>query len=297
MTFPYDRSHLLTPSHAPFERDLEHFVVGLYESDTLFGDSTMEALAQYDRPVRALVTAKSPGIFCGRPMVSWLLRWLHSSLEVQFEGIDGWVFQADDVLLSLSGSAAEILKIERTLLNVLQRLSGIATLTRRYVDAATPCPIASTRKTLWGLLDKYAVSVGGGLTHRLNLGDAVMLKENHLALLPEGIGSLTSLFPYFSKDLPFVTVEVERPDQIDRLLTACPSLPFPLFILCDNFSSESLRDVLLNLKRPPGVYFEASGGITLENLSDYATTGVDVLSIGAITHSVPASDFSLRLSQ
>jgi len=296
--FPYDRSRLLTLKNPDFVKEIERFVVGAYESDVGHGDCTTEVLANRHKNVEAVIVAKEAGIFCGEPVIRSFVQAVAPKVRVVFNVKEGKTFKKGQRLLALRGPADSILKMERTLLNVLSRLCGIATTTSRLARLAAPCRIAATRKTLYGLLDKYAVAVGGGLTHRLHLGDAPLFKENHWALLssekPEF--ELVKFFTKISKKSPFLTIEIETPTQAHSLLKALPGrLPCPIFVILDNFSVAQLKTFLKGVKPRSELYFEASGGITEKNLKSYAKTGVDVLSLGALTHSVRGVDFSMRV--
>jgi nicotinate-nucleotide pyrophosphorylase (carboxylating) len=289
--FPYDRSRLLTLKNPDFVKEIERFVVGAYESDVGHGDCTTEILANRHENVEAVIVAKEAGIFCGEPVIRSFVQAVAPKVRVVFNVKEGKIFKKGQKVMILGGDAAAVLKLERTLLNVLSRLCGIATTTSRLARVAAPCRIAATRKTLYGLLDKYAVAVGGGLTHRLHLGDAPLFKENHWALLSSKNPAL------FSKS-PFITIEVENSTQAHSFLKALPSrLPCPIFVMLDNFSVAQLKTFLKGIKPRSELYFEASGGITEKNLKSYAKTGVDVLSLGALTHSVRGVDFSLLLRQ
>jgi nicotinate-nucleotide pyrophosphorylase (carboxylating) len=297
--FPYDRSALLTVDNPDFVADLESFVGGLWRSDTRHGDATMFLLdaAGPFKQRKATVVAKADGFFSGIPIVEWFFERMRFKSSLTFQVGEGAAFKAGKVLLRLQGPAKEILKLERTLLNVLQRLCGITTQTRKYVDVARPTRLAATRKTQWGLVDKYAVAIGGGLTHRLDLGDALLFKENHLRLLKDPGAFWDSLFSTLPPETPFVTIEVETLQEAKFLRTHFSSpLPCPVFLMFDNFSVFQLKKALNSFPKIHNLYFEASGGIHLKNISKYAQTGVDVLSVGALTHSVSALDLSLLLS-
>ena len=296
MTFPYNRSAELTLKNPHFVKDLERFLLAPFQSDIEGGDLTMEAIADYDQEVIAKVVAKSDGRFCGAPLLNWFVGAVCPSCKITFRVDEGALFQNKADLMHIKGKASEILKVERTLLNALQRFCGIATQTAEYVKAARGCPVAATRKTLYGLLDKYAVSVGGGLTHRLNLGDAPLFKENHFELLGRSIANLILTIIDLPKDLPFVTIEIDSLKDLHAILKALPKdLPWPVILLLDNFSTTELLHLLPSIKKPDYLLFEASGGITLENINEYAQVGVDVISVGALTHSVPGIDLSLQV--
>lgn len=298
--FPYDRSRLLTLKNPDFVKEIERFVVGAYESDVGHGDCTTEVLANRHKNVEAGIVAKEAGIFCGEPVIRSFVRAVAPKVRIVFNVKEGKPFKRGQKVMILGNDAAVVLKLERTVLNVLSRLCGIATTTSRLARLVAPCRIVATRKTLYGLLDKYAVAVGGGLTHRLHLGDAPLFKENHWALLSSKNPQqeLVKLFKKFPKKLSFLTIEVENSTQAQSLLLALPPrLPFPVIVMLDNFSVAQLKTFLKGIKPRSGLYFEASGGITEKNLKSYAKTGVDVLSLGALTHSVRGMDFSLLLRQ
>ena len=203
------------------------------------------------------------------------------------------------MLLSIHGSTRSILSAERTALNFLGRLCGIATLARRYADAVagTGVQLLDTRKTTpgWRLLEKQAVKAGGCVNHRMGLYDAVLVKDNHLAAL----GDLSLLPPVIEKlraDHPGLAIEIEADtlDQVKRLLT----MPGIDVILLDNMSCELLSEaVALRTATAPKIVLEASGGVTLESVSAIARTGVDRISVGALTHSSVNADLSLELER
>lgn len=220
---------------------------------------------------------------------------------------DGDFAVAGDVIAEWSGNVRGILKMERSVLNVLSRMSGIATFTRRLVDSLSKggpllCP---TRKTLWGLLDKRAVAVGGGGTHRLDAGDAILLKDNHLAYFCGDVAAMMEqLEAYIDAHGAigrFIEVEAESVSDADKalaLLSHIQHLRVPLAILLDNMSVSDVTTVV-GMRRDNGldktVALEVSGGITERNLSAYAETGVDIISMGSLTMNAPALDFSLHI--
>lgn len=294
MVHPYDRSALLTLAHPDYVADLERFVMGAYESDVAGGDVTTASLGM-DFETSATIVAKREGVFCGRIEAEWLLSRV-GGVTARFLVQEGARFEVGAMVVEVSGSASVLLKVERTLLNLLQRLSGIATLTDAFVERAGLCRVAATRKTLWGRLDKRAVAVGGGLTHRLSLGDAPMYKDTHFDAVGHAWGAVAAALDRLPRELPFVTIEVRQADRLPDLMRQLPtSAPWPIFLLFDNFSPEELVAALHGVERPEGVWFEASGGVTLESVANYSGTGVDVVSVGALTHSVVAADFSMRV--
>jgi nicotinate-nucleotide pyrophosphorylase (carboxylating) len=200
----------------------------------------------------------------------------------------------------VSGPVRQILSFERTALNFLQHLSGIATLTARFVDAVfgTKAAILDTRKTLpgWRLLEKYAVRCGGGQNHRVGLYDAVLIKDNHLAYLAhkgDPIGHAVASVRAQAPPGTVVEVEVDRLDQLDRALACGPDI-----ILVDNFDARTLREAVARRDAiAPAIQLEASGGVTLETVRALAEAGVDRISVGALTHSAPALDLGLDFGE
>jgi nicotinate-nucleotide pyrophosphorylase (carboxylating) len=294
---PYDRSHLLTLKNPLFVKDLERFIMGGYKSDCEIGDVTENVMP--NKQVSAVVMAKSPGVFCGGPLIKWFFKSLYNDFEVKINFDEGDDFKKGDIVLEIKALAPAILRAERTLLNLMQRLCGIATTTHIYASKAYPTPVAATRKTLYGLLDKYAVSIGGGLTHRLNLGDAPLFKENHLVLVENDMAELWGSLSKLPSDIPFATIEIETVEQYFELLKILPKeSPWPLFVMFDNFEADDLQGMIKNTlgQRPSYVYFEASGGITYDNIEGFADIGLDVISIGALTHTIMPVDLSLGIA-
>lgn len=269
---------------------IEALVERFLDEDIGRGDRTTEAVVPDDLTGRARIEARGPGVIAGLDVA----RVCFSSLaEVSWEPelSDGDRVEAGDVVVRIRGPLRAILTGERTALNLLQRLSGIATMTRRYADAVagTPAQVVDTRKTTPGLrvLEKYAVRVGGGSNHRAGLDDGILIKDNHIA----AAGSVTVAVSRALADVPHglkVEVEVQDLDQLDEALAAGAEA-----ILLDNMAPEMVRDAVT---RAGGkALLEASGGITLETIAEYAKTGVDLISVGALTHSVRAVDLSLEV--
>ncbi len=210
--------------------------------------------------------------------------------------VDGDCVVSGDEIASVAGPMRAILAMERTALNFLQRLSGVATLTARFVAevAGTGAVILDTRKTTpgWRALEKYAVRCGGGRNHRLGLYDAVLIKDNHLAWLAHQGDPIVSAIASARAHAPpgtVVEVEVDSLDQLDRALECRPDV-----ILVDNFGPDSLAEAVRRRDAlAPGVLLEASGGVTLQSVRALAETGVDRISVGALTHSAPALDVGL----
>ncbi len=248
-----------------------------------------------DRPMEGRVVAKADLVLAGLPMAAEVMRLVDPAAEVAFHAQDGERLERGRPALVLRGSSHAILLAERVMLNLLQRLSGTATLTRAFVDAVagTGARILDTRKTTPGLklLEKYAVRCGGGVNHRLTLGDGVLLKENHLAAMG-GIAPAVEAARRAAPNLVRIEVEVENLDQ----LRECLGLPDIYGVLLDNMDNEGMREAV-RLRDAAGsrIFLEASGNLNLERARAVAETGVDFLSVGALTHSAPAADLSLRL--
>ncbi|MBS1784987.1 MAG: carboxylating nicotinate-nucleotide diphosphorylase [Acidobacteria bacterium] len=248
-----------------------------------------------DRAMRARIRAKSPLVLAGLPMAAELARLVDPDLGVAAMAKDGDRVEPGTDVLVFKGSSHAILLAERVMLNLLQRLSGTATLTRAFADAVqgTRARILDTRKTTPGLklLEKYAVRCGGGVNHRLTLGDGVLLKENHIA----AAGSIAQAVEAARRAAPnLIRIEVEV-ETLDQLLQ-CLALPDVDGVLLDNMDLATLRQaVKLRDESHRTVFLEASGNMTLERARPVAETGVDFLSVGALTHSAPAADLSLRM--
>jgi nicotinate-nucleotide pyrophosphorylase (carboxylating) len=264
------------------------------------GDVTTRSMAGTDRPVVGELTARDEGVLAGLAVIPPLLNSFDVALTFKSAAGDGEPCRAGQALGRLVGPLAEILVVERTLLNILGRLSGIASLTRRYVEAVRPAKaaICETRKTVPGLraLEKYAVRCGGGTLHRLGLHDAALYKDNHLAHVPpdelrsvleEAIRAARS-----GDELRFVEVEVDTLEQLGRVLAIERGLVD--IVLLDNMSIDDLRQaVALRDAEAPEVLLEASGGVTLQTVAAIASTGVDRISVGALTHSAASLDIGL----
>jgi nicotinate-nucleotide pyrophosphorylase (carboxylating) len=246
----------------------------------------------------ARLVARSSGVVAGLPVLGLLAGRFSVGLEPL--GRDGDQVMPGSAIAILEGSMRAILSMERTALNFLQRLSGVATLTARFVAevAGTNAGILDTRKTTpgWRNLEKYAVRRGGGINHRVGLFDAVLIKDNHLAWLAnqgDPIGRATQAAQVWRRNHPgritFIEVEVDTLEQFDRALEVGPDI-----ILVDNLGPEQLIEAVRRRDaRAPGILLEASGGVTLETVRGLALTGVDRISVGALTHSAPALDISL----
>lgn len=259
------------------------------------GDLTSQATIPVELEGCAVFVARKAGVLAGLPAVQLVVTAVDHRLALEPIRKEGTVLTAGDRIASLRGPMRSILVAERTALNFLQHLSGIATQTRSYVDAVQglPCRILDTRKTLpgWRLLEKYAVRQGGGHNHRVGLYDGVLIKDNHLAALGGGRRAVIEAVQAARRTTSGVPIEVEVDslDQLDAALQVGPDI-----ILLDNMSLEQMTEAVVRRNRTaPQVQLEASGGVTLERLRDIARTGVDRISVGALTHSAPALDIAL----
>jgi len=259
------------------------------------GDVTSEALIPPALQGRASILVKARGILAGGEVAKQVFLGVDPSLEVELLLKDGARIKPGDIIATVAGRVISILKAERTALNFLQRLSGIASQTAQYVAKTRggKAKIVDTRKTTPGLraLEKYAVRIGGGQNHRLHLGEAVLIKDNHLATLRTLEMSLKDIIVKAKKNAPKgITIEVEVTTTQEALEAAEAGADI---IMLDNMPPDEMRRVVDLL--PSQVKTEASGGITLKNVREVAMTGVDIISIGALTHSPKALDISLEL--
>ncbi|MEH3089794.1 MAG: carboxylating nicotinate-nucleotide diphosphorylase [Microbacterium arborescens] len=274
---------------------IHRLVRAALDEDAPWGDLTSETFIPADAVATAALVARTPGVFSGGDLFTAAFALTDPSCVVELAAGPGDVMTAGQTLATVRGPARAVLTAERVGLNFTQRMSGIATMTRRYVDAVagTGARIADTRKTTPGLriVERAAVRDGGGANHRFSLSDAVMLKDNHLGVLAARGGPLTEALRQAIAALPHTThveVEVDRVDQIEPVLAAGIDT-----IMLDNFSLDELRrGVRLVAGR---AVVEASGGVSLETVRAIAETGVDVISVGALTHSAPALDLGLDL--
>lgn len=256
------------------------------------GDVTATYFVPEDMQSRAVIVAREPGIVSGMEIAQRVFQEVDARLQTRALKLDGETFAKGDVILEISGPTRGILTGERTALNFLQRLCAIATQTKRYVEAVKPHPVQiwDTRKTTpgWRLLEKAAVKAGGGTNHRMGLYDHVMVKDNHIA----ANGSNEALQPAIDR------VRAERPGT--RIQLECDTLEQMArflelrgveMLLLDNMGCERLREaVKMNAGK---LWLEASGGITLDTIGDVAATGVNAISVGALTHTVRALDLGL----
>ncbi|AFL95002.1 nicotinate-nucleotide pyrophosphorylase [Thermococcus cleftensis] len=268
------------------------YLLQFIEEDAPFGDVTSEAVIPEGTRAKAVIIAKGEGVIAGVEEARALFG--HFGVKVEVRKMDGEEVKRGDVILELEGDARAILLVERTALNVMGRMSGIATEVRKLVErvkAVNPkVRVAGTRKTLLKPIDKRAILIGGGEPHRFSLSDAILIKDNHLALVPleEAIKRARAFSAY-----KVVEVEVESLEDALKAARAGADV-----VMLDNMSPAEIAEVLTVLKREglrERVKIEVSGGITPENIAEYAGLDIDVISLGYLTHSVKNFDVSLEI--
>jgi nicotinate-nucleotide pyrophosphorylase (carboxylating) len=279
----------LTLRNAKYRQFALSTLIQAYAADVGTYDVTTALLGLRQKQlVTAEIRAKEAGIVAG--LSECELFWRKYGITVELLKKDGATVRCGEVLVRLRGSAAAILTTERTALNLLQRMSGIATATNRLVQLVGQNRVAGTRKTPFGLLDCRAIVVGGGLPHRLNLADQILVKENHLAVDPECWKRIRT------KD--FFEIEADNEKLAIEIAEYYKERGGKLILLLDNFTPPKLKKLVPQLRRiHPSIILEASGGITPKNIQAYLAVGVDYVSLGYLTHSSRALDLSLRVYQ
>lgn len=269
--------------------------MGLEEDLGTAGDLTSQAVIPLDLLGNAVFVARADGVIAGLPAAEMVCAAIDAALKFRVEVEDGTKVARGFRLATLTGPMRSLLAAECLALNFMQRLSGIATLTAAFVRAidGLPAVILDTRKTTpgWRLLEKYAVRAGGGHNHRIGLHDGILIKDNHLAATAANadIAAVTTLAKAFVNGQAPVEVEVESLDQLRHVLPVQPNI-----VLLDNMTLQELHTaVQLRNQTAPHVQLEASGGVTLASVRAIAETGVERISVGALTHSVPALDIAL----
>ena len=292
--FFLDASEDLNLKNPHYKKAIELYIWESYLNDLGSGDITTELFVPNNkRIINAEIVANDSGILAGIQETEWFLRKLNIRIAKKMG--DGERLKKGDVIMKLSGRADKILSAERTLLNLLQRMSGVATMTNKLVrKVPKSIRILATRKTLWGDLDKRAVSVGGGGTHRLNLSDAILIKENHIVLINN--------FKKFSitksklNNVRFIETELENLEQVNIFAKNFVKSDryYRIAVMLDNFSPDDVMKAV-KILRKTGVMIEVSGGINEKNVIKYAINGVSAISSGSITNKAPALDFSLNI--
>jgi len=277
------------------EEQLDCIIDLALADDISHGDITSEALIPPDLSGKASILVKEKGTLAGGEVARRVFHRIDPSLKVKLLIKDGGTVQPGDIIATISGNVISILKAERTALNFLQRLSGIASLTAQYVTETRglKAQITDTRKTTPGLrlLEKYAVRMGGGHNHRLHLGDAILIKDNHIAALRALGMNLRDIITKAKHNVHSgLAVEIEVTNTHEALDAAKAGADI---IMLDNMSAHEMRQVVKLVSGQAKI--EASGGITLDNVRQAAMAGVDIISIGALTHSPQALDMSLEI--
>jgi nicotinate-nucleotide pyrophosphorylase (carboxylating) len=276
------------------ENQLNTLIDMALDEDIGGGDITSESLIPKNLQAKTTIVAKAEGVLAGVDLAKLVFIKIDSDLKFKAFLRDGTKLNPGDIIATITGNARSILKAERVSLNFLQRLSGIATQTKQYVDLIKDLPvdILDTRKTTPGmrLLEKYAVSMGGGRNHRFNLSDGILIKDNHLASLRAQGMTLQEIVSKAKQKAPEglnVEVEVTNLKEVKEAVSAGADI-----IMFDNMTPAQMRRAVKIV--PANIYTEASGGITLKNVRTVAETGVNYISIGALTHSSKALDISLE---
>ncbi len=262
------------------------------EEDVGRGDATTRATIPSNQAARGKITAKADLVLAGLPIIALVLAQTDKTAGVRLLGQEGRQVPVGTVVAEVWGQAAGLLTAERTLLNLLQHLSGVATLTRKFVEAVagTQCTIIDTRKTLPGLrlLDKYAVVQGGGRNHRLGLDDGVLIKDNHIAVCG-GVGAAVRQARSQASTWLRIEVECTTVAEVEEALDAQADI-----ILLDNMTTGQMNEAVQLIHGRALV--EASGNMSLERVREVAETGVDFISVGVLTHSTPAADLSMSVT-
>lgn len=275
------------------QMEIDNIIINAIKEDINYIDVTTDYIISDDSVSTAKFIAKDSGVLCGVDIALRVFTLLSDKTEFDIKRRDGDKVEKGDIIATITGKTKVLLKGERTALNLLQHLSGIATMTNRLVKLAegTNASIADTRKTLPGLrsLQKYAVTVGGGKNHRYNLSDCAMLKDTHL----DAYGSITNAVSALREKLGhtvMIEVETRNLKEVREALNAGADI-----IMLDNMDCETMREAV---KIASGkTKLEASGNVTEETIVSIAKTGVDIISVGAITHSVKAFDISMRIEK
>ncbi len=274
-----------------YKEELRHFITATLDEDIGAGDLTTLATIAADAQLKAQMTARQTMVIAGIDIAAKIIHTVDSAIKIEILAKDGLEVTAGNVIMRLEGNARNILTVERSALNTLQHLSGIATLTRLYVKQIehTDCQLLDTRKTIPMMrkLAKYAARMGGATNHRMRLDDGILIKDNHIASIGSVKGAIIAAKNYGShKSTIGITVECDTLEQAQQAVNAGADR-----LLLDNMSLEMLRTAVKDYKGR--LKLEASGGVTLETIKSIAETGVDFISVGRITQSAPAVDIGL----
>ena len=301
----FQRGHLLTLKNKPYREWINKFIVEETKGDIGSGDITSDSVLKNGKKVKAVIYSRSDGIIAGIEEVSLLLK--TSKIKVKQYKKDGDKIKKNSKIFLLEGNEKNILKIERSVLDILSRMSGIATLTNNLIKTIkNKTQIAPTRKTHWRYLDKKAAYVGGGLTHRLALWESILIKDNHLAALKKEkvkdiIGTALERAWKKRKKGIFIEIETANENQAIRAAEKFKELKgnsIPCLIMLDNIKPVKIKKIIRKLKNKKlfsHILIEASGGITPKNIKEYSKTGVDVVSLGYLTTSPSFLNIKLKV--
>ena len=301
---PHDRSRLLVEQGIPtvlFVNSIDRWIETMIADDRSGEDKV-------SRIVNAKVIAKESGVVCGHLVIDRLIQNYTNDCFVEWIIEEGERVEPGDIIVKINGNSSEILKIERVLLNILGKLSGITTSTLKWTSASENIGVACTRKTEWGLLDKWAVHIGGGLTHRLDRGDDLMLKENDFASAKKDHEGIIETIERVISEIDsirnssFIITEVQDEEQAIAAAKIWMSLQNknenlqPIVLLLDNMEISEINSTILKLESldlRKWCVLEGSGGISIDSISKWNTSGVDLISTSAVNRGVPPIDFSL----
>ena len=269
------------------------------DEDSYLDDITSKNLIDRDHISNAYIISKSDGILCGVDVLELIFKKVDSHIEIGKNFFDGDKINNSDVVVTLNGSLLSILSAERTVLNFIQRMTGISTITSKYVNLISDSnsKIYDTRKTLPGhrILDKYAVSIGGGMNHRINLSDGILIKDTHVDYLKIKGYSIEKIIKKIKSSINSgIRIEIEVESLEDAVSAAKSNVDI---IMLDNMNLDLLKKTIKSIKEiSEDILIEVSGGININNIRSISKTGVDIISIGALTHSVISHDISLKYS-
>ncbi len=312
----FNQKDLLTVNNLIYKQWVFRYTFLELEKDlNEHGDITSDCLIHNSQKVPARIYANQDGIMAGGEEINYFVSESDPAFKPRLNQIhltqrleDGREFKKDDMLMELEGDIKDILKAERSILNLLQHMCGIATESKKIIDKAKKIKsnicVAPTRKTTWGLIDKKAVTIAGGATHRLNLADSILIKDNHLAYYKYDLKKLFTSFKPPKHPYKFFEIEIEDIKsalEAVKLITQYQNkkiIPKEVVMMLDNMNPKEIEKTL-NALRQESLYdiclYEASGGINEQNIEDYAKTGVDILSIGALTQKIQSIDLSLEI--
>jgi len=294
----WDRSKELNAKNRAYRNFASRFLRMLLKHDIGKGDLTSSSLVDADEEISAAIVAKENGIFAGLDEFGLV----NNDLKSKMLKHDGDRIKAGEVLIRIAGPAGKVFERERTCLNLLQRMSGIATLTNNLAEKLGRVKLAATRKTVWGSIDKKAVSIGKGLTHRIGLNDGIIVKDNHLEVLNYDFAKVIGLVKNKSR---YIEIEVENKkqalDAASAIKNASGKSKGKLFaIMLDNIKPKEIKSIIKEMKKR-GLYdyvlLEASGNINPSNFLEYSNCGVDVISMGCITNSAKVLNLSQEIEK